>query len=246
MNRQNGALRIFWYNWPMYLGTWGLAVLVILVVPLAKPQLATTAAVAGSILVVWSIASLLVSFYIYDRSALLSGSWISPLLRPTVRTWATVHAGLDAEVDLDAVMPGSCVARLDVFDPTVMTSASIRRARRRTALTKPARSCRPATVSLPDQASDAIVVAFTAHEIRDPHARERFFAELRRSLRPGGQLVLVEHLRDFMNFLAFGPGCFHFLPRREWLRLASHAQLRVAHETRITPWIMALTLERAS
>jgi len=75
-------------------------------------------------------------------------------------------------------------------------------------------------------------------------AREAFFDELRRSLRPGGKVLIVEHLRDFVNFLAFGPGYLHFVARREWPRLASHANLAIASETRITPWVMALTLER--
>jgi SAM-dependent methyltransferase len=169
---------------------------------------------------------------------------VPALLDPGTRTWATIHAGLDAEVDLDGVMPGRCVARLDIFDPRLMTSPSITRARVTTGSAKEASPCSPTALALDDRACDAVVVAFTAHEIRDRAAREAFFDELRRALRPGGRVLLVEHLRDLANFFAFGPGYLHFVPRREWLRLAAHAKLAVASETRITPWVMALGLER--
>lgn len=57
---------------------------------------------------------------------------------------------------------------------------------------------------------------------------------------------IVEHFRDLANFLAFGPGYVHFVSRDEWLRLAAHANLAVASETKITPWVTALTLARVS
>ena len=244
MIRQNGALRIFLYNWPVYVGTWVAAALVLVAARSFYPAASTMAAIGAGLAVAWSLGSLLVSFYVYDRSRLVSGRWIAPLLDPHTERWATVHAGLDAEVELDSVMPGRCVARLDIFDRRIMTSPSITRARGRTAMTKPATACSPSALALADEGCDAVVVAFTAHEVRDLAAREAFFAELFRAVRPGGRVLIVEHLRDVANFLAFGPGFLHFVPRREWLRLARRAKLDVASETRITPWVMALTLER--
>jgi hypothetical protein len=244
VTRPSGARRIFAYNWPTYAATWAVSS-VLLAVALARPRVALLALLAGAIPLVWSVASLLVSFYVYDRSPLVAGRWVRQLLPASVHDWAAVHAGLDAEVDLDAVMPGACAARLDIFDAGSMTAPSIARARAQTARERPATPCPPVALALADQAYDAIVVAFTAHEIRDRGARERFFAELHRALRPGGRVVLVEHPRDVMNFLAFGPGWLHFVSRREWLRLAAGAELGIAVERRVTPWVMALGLERA-
>ena len=243
MTRQSGATRIFLYNWPFFVGTWAAAAL--LLAGALRWSAWTPLALAGAVAVAWSLVALAVSAYVYDRSRLLGAEWIPDDVRGAP-TWATIHAGLDAEVDADRVMRGSCVARLDIFDRDVMVSRSIARARRRTASARKAVPCSPSALALADGACAAVVVAFTAHEIRDAGERERFFLELRRVLPSGGKIVLVEHVRDAMNFLAFGPGVLHFLPRAEWLRLAACADLRVASETRVTPWVRVLALEKAA
>lgn len=245
MKRQSGAVRILLYNWPIYVGTWVLGAVLLWVAAL-EPRFRLLAVLLGGIPILWSIVSLTVSWYIYDRSALRSARWITALLPATVERWSTIHAGLDAEVDLEPVLPGSCCARLDIFDPISMTSGSIGRARGRTKALQAAVPCSPTSLSLDSDACDAIIVAFTAHEIRDPSLRERFFEELMRCVRPGGRVVVVEHVRDTTNFLAFGPGWLHFLPRREWLRLAAKTGFGVACATRVTPWILALSLEKPS
>jgi SAM-dependent methyltransferase len=225
------ALRIFLYNWPTYLVTWSLA-LVAMGAAFKLPFLyAFVVASGGAIALTWSLASLAVSTYVYDRSPLVAGRWLlgEALVPARVTEWATVHAGLDAEVNSAAALPGRCVARL--LTPHADDAVD-----------------RPSTaqaLSLADDSCDTVIVAFTAHEIRDRRVRELFFLELRRILRTGGRVVLVEHLRDFPNFAAFGPGFFHFLARSEWLRLAAHAELTPVAEVRITPWVMALALEKS-
>src|SRR5262249_55829067 len=101
VKRASGAARIFVYNWPIYAGTWALAVGA-LVLALER-GLGPAAVILGSAPAVWSVLSLLVSFHIYDRSPLLGGRWLSSLLPTSVEDWATIHAGLDAEVALEAV-----------------------------------------------------------------------------------------------------------------------------------------------
>lgn len=242
MKRESGAARIFRYNWPIYVATWAAAGTAF-VLGWVRPAGPVLWLLAGAALT-WSVVSLLVSRHVYDRSGLAQGALVPPLLPAPMQTWATLHAGLDAEIDLDAVMPGHCVGRLDIFDARYMGASSVRRARQMTAPTRPSVPCSPVSLALPDRACDAVIVAFTAHEVRDPDARERLFGEVLRILRPGGRALLVEHLRDLSNFLAFGPGFLHFLPRRAFLSAASRAGFAVTGEQRVTPWVMALVLER--
>ena len=85
--------------------------------------------------------------------------------------------------------------------------------------------------------AELIVVTLAAHEVRDGAKREQFFRDLRRVVSPQGQVVVVEHLRDVIAALAFGPGIFHFYPRGEWLRLGKLVGLQVKRELPITPFI---------
>lgn len=245
----SGAVRIFLYNWPTFVLTWSGAFVVLAALALGALKLPTAlawlvgAGALGALL--WSFTSLLVSYYVYDRSPLASGVWLRALLPiGRVDSWAAIDAGLDAEVDLDDVMPGTCVARLDIFDGVVVRAPSVQRARRLTPRAHHAVAANVRALPLVDASCDVVTAVFAAHEVRDTGAREALFAEVKRALKIGGRLLIVEHLRDVPNFLAYGPGCAHFQPRAEWLRLADVTGLRVAVEMRVTPWVMALALEK--
>jgi SAM-dependent methyltransferase len=182
---------------------------------------------------------------VYDRSRLCEWSWIPGKLREPPRRWALLHAGLDVgSARLRALFPEGEGQVIDFFDARTMTEPSIRRARQANAAANPSPGAAPGSLPLASEECDAVFLLFAAHEVRDPAARLRFFAEVARALRGGGRAIVVEHLRDAANFLAFGPGFLHFLPRREWLRLAEGAGLELAEEFRFTPFVRVFVLER--
>jgi hypothetical protein len=123
------------------------------------------------------------------------------------------------------------------------SSPSLRRAR--AASRSRGVSASPRHLPLAASAIDAGIVAFAAHEIRSSQARAAFFGELRRVLAPTGQAVVVEHLRDGWNFLAYGPGALHFLPRSAWLRAFAAGGLRIRAEMPCTPFVRVFILEAA-
>jgi SAM-dependent methyltransferase len=141
--------------------------------------------------------------------------------------------------------PESTLTVLDIFDPAEMTEPSIVRARkgrvRSESIAASARRLPAASASW-----DAVCLLFAAHELRTAAGREALFAEVHRLLDNDGLVIVAEHLRDVPNFCAFGPGAFHFFPRREWLRVFEHASLHVADEFPITPFVRVFVLRRAS
>jgi ubiquinone/menaquinone biosynthesis C-methylase UbiE len=134
---------------------------------------------------------------------------------------------------------------VDFFDPPEMTEPSIRRARRENAAAISA-VLRADFRALPfrDNEFDAAFLIFAAHELRRGNSRSCLFRELSRVLKPRGKIVLVEHLRDLANFLAFGPGCFHFHSRAAWLQAVAETGLSAADEFRCTPFVRVFVFEK--
>ena len=130
----------------------------------------------------WGVASLAVSHYIYDRSRLSRWDWlpVSP------RKWANIHCGFDeTSRPLRRVYPGTRGIVLDIYDAGVMTEASIARARRVATGAPPAQRARYAALPVAGGELDTVFLLFAAHELRERSAREEFFAEVDRVLRPG-------------------------------------------------------------
>ncbi len=243
-----GVLQIVRFNWPMYL----CATLVIVIgsgvaffAPLT-PLLRTAVLAALLFAVFWLIVSLLVSHYVYDRSALYSGDWLNSVLKQPPARSAIFHVGLDefSEI-LRNKFPGSDASIVDFFDPQEMTEPSILRARRENATSLPAAN-RVDFRALPfrEGTFDVAFLIFAAHELRRATSRRQLLEELHRVLGSQGKIVLVEHLRDLANFCAFGPGFLHFHSRAEWLRGARAANFSLAQEFSYTPFVRVYLLEK--
>lgn len=246
-SRFQGVAGVIRYNWPYYAGA-----AVTVAVGLALPRLVLVPVpVAGlvwfgvALTAFWSLASIAVTFYVYDLSALYRWGWLADCLGSRPTRWVNFHAGLDETTDaIRALYPDCPGSAIDIYDPERMTERSIERARTRSADFVKAADIR--ALPFADSEVEAAFVIFAAHELRDPADRVRFFREVERILRPDGRLVLVEHLRDFWNIAAYGPGAGHFFARAEWIRVASEARLSLKSERPITPFVRCFVFRKAA
>jgi SAM-dependent methyltransferase len=241
-SKYQGMAEILSYNRTFYVTVAAgllIAAIAALWMPVPLRALAFTGVAAA---LLWIVVSLAVSHYVYDRSPLYSLNWLT--VQP--KNWVNVHAGLDQMTpSLRDKLKESRFAVFDIFDPEHMTEPSIQRARELNG--GAAGDLKASWKSLPADSGtfDTVFLIFAAHELRNPEARHTFFREVARVLKPDGVAVLVEHLRDFENFLAYGPGCLHFHSRRTWAAAFEAARLRIRSERTITPFVHVFELCRA-
>jgi hypothetical protein len=199
----------------------------------------------------WLLASLAVSHYGYDRSPLAKGAWLGAmedaegLEGGRILRVAVLHAGQDeASAVVTNRLPKASVRILDFHDPRRGGTGSLRRARAWAGPTG-AEPVDAGSLPLASDGVDLAVLAFSAHELRRHGERAALFRELRRAVGAQGRIRLVEHVRDGWNLLAYGPGAFHFLPRKAWDRAFAAGGLRVAEEWACTPFVRVFDLEAA-
>jgi SAM-dependent methyltransferase len=248
-SRWHGVGQIIRFNWRFYLaGAATLAVGISAVLVVTMPLWLRNVSLGCLALVAfWTVMSLAVSHWVYDLSVITRWTWIARYLPEAPRRWANIHAGLDeSSPALKKLFPDAQGEILDIFDPAEMTEASIAEARCHAGNDPDATVADLRRLPLADNQYDALFLIFAAHEIRHPDARRQFFTELKRALKPGGRVLIVEHLRDWKNFIAYGPGCFHFQSRATWHGAASGSGLAIEKEFGITPFVRIFLLRKPS
>lgn len=242
----HGLWQIVQFNWPFYLfAIVALVAFTLVATTRVFPQIISAASAMAAILIAWLLfASLFVSHWIYDRSPLCEWKWLSDCLASPLHI-ANLHAGFDNSTDtVRDIFPRASVVTLDFYNSATTTEQSIARARRLHPQGRDVKSIEPDHWLLADASYDAVLLLLAAHELRaEPH-RIAFFREARRVLQPAGRVVLAEHLRDFNNFLAFGPGFLHFLSRNAWCRTIARSGFRIEREFPITPFVRVFILQR--
>jgi SAM-dependent methyltransferase len=191
--------------------------------------------------------SLIVSHWVYDRSGLYDLTWLPQRVPGSPRNIVNVHAGFDESSEaLAAVYPSANLRILNFYDERRNTEPSIARARKLKPATRTSESASVNSLPLANESQDLVLLFLAAHEIRNKSDRSEFFQEVRRSLRPGGSVILVEHLRDAANALAYGPGSLHFHSRTTWLHAILSTGLKLVTEFKITPLIQVFVCSRCS
>jgi SAM-dependent methyltransferase len=236
-----GVLNIIRFNWHFY--ALSLAAVILMVIAAGYFKGLTILYLIAILSFAASITSLLVSCYIYDLSGLYDLHWINNT--KAERLIVNIHAGFDeTSVLLRNKYEGAELRIIDFYDPQKHTELSIKRARK--AYPTHPQTVRADTNRLPieDASADKIFVIFSAHEIRNEIERADFIKELLRTIKPGGEIYLTEHLRDTANFIAYNFGFLHFYTKNSWLKLFSNAGLKLNQEIKLTPFISTFIISK--
>ncbi|GAA3521338.1 hypothetical protein GCM10022393_39610 [Aquimarina addita] len=240
-----GVLNIIRFNWHFYIIAIGIVSVLILIATNSNVLISSTLYVVCTAILVTLFISLVVSWYVYDVSDLYRFDWIENMDTQNPQKIVNINAGLDeSSAFLKHKFKQADCTVLDFYDPLKHTEVSIKRARKAYPPYAGTKSIKTTTLPLADNSIDKVFAILSAHEIRNEEERILFFKELNRILKPDGQLVMMEHLRDITNFMAYTIGFLHFHSKSTWMRTFSSANFRVSNEIKITPFISTFILEK--
>ncbi|MFM6934820.1 MAG: class I SAM-dependent methyltransferase [Flavobacteriales bacterium] len=183
---------------------------------------------------------LIVSYYIYDLSGFYQFYWLKKiqLNDHSARLHVNIHAGFDeTSFQLKELFPQAMLTVFDFYNEKLHTEPAIVRARKVSLVFPNTQQINTSSIPLTDASVDTIFLIFAAHEIRSFEEKVTFLKECRRVVNSGGNVVMVEHLRDLPNFLAFSVGFTHFYSRNTWLKAFRKAGFTSILETKHTPFI---------
>lgn len=172
-------------------------------------------------------------------------TWLSELRNETKSKIVNINAGFDeTSTLLKGKSKDSELIVFDFYDPLRHTEVSIKRARKAYPPHPDTQQVNTSCLPLPANYADKIFVILAAHEIRNSNERIAFFKELNRIVKPTGQIMIIEHLRNVPNFVAYNIGFFHFHSKSSWHKTFQGARLNISKELKITPFITTFILEK--
>lgn len=186
------------------------------------------------------IIPLLVSAYVYDFSGYYQLDWMKQLIseHKNAGLILNINAGFDeTSFILKEKFPRADLKVFDFYDARRHTEPAIVRARKVSLVYPDTRQIASDSIPLMDRTVDLVFLLSAAHEIRSNQEKVLFLKECRRLCKPDGKVVLVEHLRDLPNFLAFSVGFTHFFSRSVWKQAFECAGFASLQETKFTPFM---------
>jgi len=239
-----GVMNVVRFNWHFYVIA-GIAVLLILFASAYVENFVFWFLVVLAFGILTSTCvSLLVSYYVYDRSNLYDFTWLNQFNK--LETIVNIHAGFDeTSWILKKKFPSAELTVFDFYDPSKHTEISIERARKACRSYDGTVKISTSKLPLPNDSVSLIFNTFSLHEIRKSDERTIFLQEQARVLRDDGYVVVVEHLRDVSNLVAYNISFFHFLSKKEWSKNFQQSRLCINNQFKITPFINVFILRKA-
>jgi SAM-dependent methyltransferase len=243
-NDWQGAWRVVRFNWPFYFFA-ALLTLALLAVASSPTQLPIRAfcLVGGLLICLQTLLSIAASHWVYDLSPLRDWRFVSALLPGQATCIINIHSGYDETTShLLKIFPDASLQVIDLYPALGRREPSIVRARHYHPPTREPISTAITGWPVDAGSADLVLIAFAAHELRAAEQRVALLKQARSVLKSDGRIILVEHVRDGANFLAFNLGMLHFYSAREWLRCSEKAGLNLHSRAKITPLVEILTL----
>ena len=193
------------------------------------------------------IMPLLVSAYVYDLSGYYKLDWLSNVIsnNDELKLVVNINAGFDeTSFIIKRRFPEADIKVFDFYNEKQHTEPAIKRARNVSLVYPNTQQIVSDSIPLQDKTVNVIFLLSAVHEIRSKKERIRFLEECYRICKPNGKVVMVEHLRDFPNFLAFSIGFTHFFSRSTWKRAFKAAGFSCVKETKFTPFMSIFNCSR--
>jgi SAM-dependent methyltransferase len=186
------------------------------------------------------IMPLIISAYVYDLSGYYSFQWLKncSVSDSSLNKIININAGFDeTSFIIKSHFPQSDLKVFDFYNAKQHTELAIVRARKVSLVYPNTQQIKSNSIPLNDKSVDIIFLLSAIHEIRSHDERVQFLKECYRVCKPKGKLIIVEHLRDFPNFLAFSIGFTHFFSRSTWQQAFKQAGFLSFQETKFTPFM---------
>jgi SAM-dependent methyltransferase len=186
------------------------------------------------------IMPLIVSAWVYDFSGYYNFHWLKPLVSSdaNVEQIVNINAGFDeTSFIIKQRFPGADLKVFDFYNAKQHTEPAIIRARKVSLVYPNTKSIASDAIPVEDKTVDLVFLLSSAHEIRSYDEKVLFLKECYRICKPAGKVIMVEHLRDFPNLLAFSVGFTHFFSRTTWKNAFEQAGFSSFSETKFTPFM---------
>ena len=186
------------------------------------------------------IMPLIVSAYVYDFSGYYHFNWLKKCNIDVVNTQQiiNINAGFDeTSFSLNHHFPKADLKVFDFYNATQHTEPAIIRARKVSMVYPNTQQIISNHIPLSDKSVDVIFLLSAAHEIRKHEEKIQFLKECYRVCKPNGKVIMVEHLRDFPNFVAFSIGFTHFFSLSVWKNAFTSAGFQSIQEIKFTPFM---------
>jgi len=241
-----GALNILSFNRHFYVSGLGVLAVLIASYPLIEwPGILFWLIMAAFLYGL--LMPLIVSAYVYDFSGYYSFQWLKNLISNDegVQLIVNINAGFDeTSFIIKNKFPHSDLKVFDFYNAKQHTEPAIKRARKVSLVYPNTQQIASNLIPLKNNSADIVFLLSAAHEIRSNEEKVQFLKECYRLCKPGGKVIMVEHLRDFPNFLAFSVGFSHFFSRSVWKNAFERAGFSSFQETKFTPFMSIFNCSR--